>query len=126
MALINCSECNREISDKADSCPGCGYKNIIEIELPDFGKKYPHPGPLPTVSAFTLQNRFAQIGTLAGRTREEIISIVGKPNSISQPQLGITMLQWIKASAYPGGYHIALIFDQHGICGGVTHNSSSR
>jgi hypothetical protein len=24
MALINCSECNREISDKAESCPGCG------------------------------------------------------------------------------------------------------
>ena len=24
MALINCPECNREISDKAASCPGCG------------------------------------------------------------------------------------------------------
>lgn len=24
MALINCSECAREISDKAGSCPGCG------------------------------------------------------------------------------------------------------
>ena len=24
MALINCPECNREISDKAPSCPGCG------------------------------------------------------------------------------------------------------
>jgi len=24
MALINCLECNREISDKALSCPGCG------------------------------------------------------------------------------------------------------
>jgi len=25
MALINCPECNRRISDKAKSCPGCGY-----------------------------------------------------------------------------------------------------
>jgi len=24
MALINCSECNREISDQAQNCPGCG------------------------------------------------------------------------------------------------------
>lgn len=30
MALIKCSECGREISDKADMCPNCGYpiKNI--------------------------------------------------------------------------------------------------
>lgn len=25
MALINCPECNKEISDKAISCPNCGY-----------------------------------------------------------------------------------------------------
>ncbi len=25
MALINCPECNKEISDKAKSCPHCGY-----------------------------------------------------------------------------------------------------
>ena len=24
MALINCSECNQEVSDKAESCPKCG------------------------------------------------------------------------------------------------------
>jgi hypothetical protein len=24
MALINCTECNKEISDKATACPGCG------------------------------------------------------------------------------------------------------
>ena len=24
MALINCEECGKEISDKAASCPGCG------------------------------------------------------------------------------------------------------
>ena len=27
MALINCPECGKEISDMADSCPNCGYKN---------------------------------------------------------------------------------------------------
>ena len=25
MALIKCPECNKEISDKADACPSCGY-----------------------------------------------------------------------------------------------------
>jgi hypothetical protein len=24
MALVNCSECNKEVSDKASSCPHCG------------------------------------------------------------------------------------------------------
>ena len=24
MALINCKECNKEVSDKAESCPNCG------------------------------------------------------------------------------------------------------
>lgn len=24
--LINCPECNKEISDKAETCPNCGYK----------------------------------------------------------------------------------------------------
>jgi len=26
MALIKCSECDREISDQAKTCPGCGAK----------------------------------------------------------------------------------------------------
>ena len=30
MALINCKECGREISDTADSCPHCGYREKIE------------------------------------------------------------------------------------------------
>ena len=25
MALIKCPECGKEISDKASSCPSCGY-----------------------------------------------------------------------------------------------------
>lgn len=42
MALIKCSECQREISDKAESCPSCGNliaQNVdneikpVEIEL---------------------------------------------------------------------------------------------
>lgn len=25
MALINCPECGKEVSDKAANCPNCGY-----------------------------------------------------------------------------------------------------
>ncbi len=41
MALINCPECNQQISDKATSCPKCGCpissqsnNNIVEIYFP--------------------------------------------------------------------------------------------
>lgn len=26
MALINCSECGKDVSDQASNCPGCGAK----------------------------------------------------------------------------------------------------
>lgn len=33
MALINCPECNKEISDKVKSCPHCGYPLVEEQEV---------------------------------------------------------------------------------------------
>ena len=33
MALIKCKECGKEISDKADHCPHCGYKNPVEQQI---------------------------------------------------------------------------------------------
>ena len=34
MALVKCPECGKEISDKANSCPSCGYPiNQTEMEL---------------------------------------------------------------------------------------------
>lgn len=36
MALIKCSECGKEISDKAKLCPHCGYK---KNECPECGKE---------------------------------------------------------------------------------------
>jgi ssDNA-binding Zn-finger/Zn-ribbon topoisomerase 1 len=30
MALINCPECKKEISDKVKSCPQCGYPLVSE------------------------------------------------------------------------------------------------
>jgi len=42
MALINCPECNKEISDKARSCPNCGYpisSKIVEWDLKEQDEK---------------------------------------------------------------------------------------
>ena len=40
MALIKCSECGKEISDKAKKCPHCGFKKKKEIKINlDFLKK---------------------------------------------------------------------------------------
>ena len=38
MALIKCSECGKEISDKAKVCPHCGFENRITF-CPECNKK---------------------------------------------------------------------------------------
>lgn len=30
MALINCTECNHQVSDQAEFCPNCGYSQHIK------------------------------------------------------------------------------------------------
>lgn len=35
MSLIKCPNCERDVSDKATICPGCGYQLISDIEYPD-------------------------------------------------------------------------------------------
>lgn len=30
MALVNCSDCGREVSDRAPACPGCGAPVAVE------------------------------------------------------------------------------------------------
>jgi hypothetical protein len=47
MAIIECSECNREISDKAENCPGCGAPVNGKQDL----SKCPKCGSTKTVSA---------------------------------------------------------------------------
>lgn len=45
MALINCPECNREVSDAAMTCPNCGYslqettKDVVKKTMKNIGKK---------------------------------------------------------------------------------------
>ena len=39
MALINCSECGRQVSDKAESCPQCGAPIASALETEAAGAK---------------------------------------------------------------------------------------
>ena len=71
------------------------------------------------------QNKFVRLGKLAGRSKEEIVKVVGPPTSVSSLPNGKTLLQWQHISR-AGGYHIALRFDDQGRCEGVTHEHSSR
>ncbi len=66
-----------------------------------------------------LQSSFAKLGTLKGKTYNEIIAKCGKPNAISTKTLGdgkvVTVKQWIES-----GYHIVLLFDENDVCLGVS------
>ncbi len=66
-----------------------------------------------------VQSKFGGMGTIAGRTKDDVLSIVGPPNSISSLGEGVTLLQWQSP-----GYHIALKFTND-ICDGVTHEHSA-
>ena len=62
-----------------------------------------------------LQSKFVSLGSLKGRSKTEIVAVVGLPNSISGLPNGKTLCQWMAT-----GYHIALRFDGE-ICEGITH-----
>lgn len=40
MALIKCSECGKEISDKAKTCPNCGNAVTTYVKCSDCGEKF--------------------------------------------------------------------------------------
>ncbi|MEM0006970.1 MAG: hypothetical protein QXR89_01710 [Candidatus Bathyarchaeia archaeon] len=68
--------------------------------------------------AISLQSKFKKLGVVKGKRKEEIIAVVGPPNSISMTPNG-ELLQWISP-----GYHIALLFDSNGVCLGITHETA--
>jgi hypothetical protein len=68
-----------------------------------------------------LQATFRDLKKIAGRTRKDIVTGVGLPNSVSSLPNGKVVLQWITP-----GYHLALRFEGQGdnsICE-VTHETA--
>jgi hypothetical protein len=72
----------------------------------------------------SIKQKFATLGTIAGRSKADIIAAVGPPNSVSGMAEGKTLLQW-QHTSQAGAYHIALLFDAEDICEGVTHEYAS-
>jgi hypothetical protein len=62
-----------------------------------------------------LAKKFAGMGNLIGKTRQEIEAVVGPPQSFSATGDGEFLLQWMANT-----YHICLIFDAEGRCQGIT------
>ena len=40
MALINCPDCGKEMSDRAPACPHCGHPNAKAVTIEQTGKKW--------------------------------------------------------------------------------------
>ena len=66
----------------------------------------------------TLEEKFARLGDITGKSQKEIEASVGKPNSFSAMAEDQILLQWIE-----DGYHIALVFE-NGKCKGVSQECS--
>ena len=66
-----------------------------------------------------LKQKFAKLGTLKGKTLQEITSACGSPNSVAVKEDGIKVYQWMAT-----GYHIVLLFDNNDICLGVSSETS--
>ena len=67
-----------------------------------------------------LAGKFAALGIISGRSKQEIIAAVGQPTSFSAMAENQALLQWQAT-----GYHIALSFTGE-VCNGVMHEHSSQ
>lgn len=68
-----------------------------------------------------LPSKFAQLGTIQGKTLSQVKAVVGEPQVISALGEGKTLLIW-RAVADTGGYSIALRFSGN-LCEGVVHET---
>lgn len=85
--------------------------------------KVPYPGPLSSKvrTAVFKENRVKALDPVA-RPLKQIISVLGKPNSVSTYPDGTFMHQW--QNSHPiNNYHVALIFDRYGVCSSIAQMS---
>lgn len=66
-----------------------------------------------TAPGRALRKKFAALGELKGKTKQEIVAVAGNPAAIAGTSDGKTCCQWMKS-----GFHIVLIFNGE-ICEGI-------
>lgn len=65
MALIKCSECGKEISDKASACPHCGCPVIVDSKKQEYENLYANAKSFSKVNnAKDLKNGYSSTGRL--------------------------------------------------------------
>ncbi|MFJ8210415.1 hypothetical protein [Streptomyces sp. NPDC096033] len=70
-------------------------------------------------SADGLQRKFQSLGDTSGKTKDEIIAVVGQANSYAPLEDGAYLLQWVQ-----GGYHIAIVFGPDHLFIGINGETS--
>ena len=70
-------------------------------------------------SGAVLQQKFIKLGTLKGKSFNEIQNACGAPNATSVGANGVKIYQWMAT-----GYHIVLLFDENDICLGVSSETA--
>ena len=69
-----------------------------------------------TAPGRALHGKFLSLGNMTGKTTNEIVAVVGRPNSISSMAGGMTLMQWQAT-----GCHMALLFRADGQFVKITH-----
>jgi len=85
MALINCPECNKEISDKAPACPGCGSPIAVA-------------GPIQAAAKETEDSGAPQVQTIQETSKQLKSQMV-----MSLLVFGAGVVFWISVEKTPGG-----------------------
>lgn len=95
MSLINCPECNKEISDKATTCPNCGNP-INETKPIVVQKDYKSKAKAFTISGIIifLISGFIGISTSGSMVRMKAQYLSGRGGAYPILNFGITALTW--------------------------------
>jgi hypothetical protein len=64
---------------------------------------------------YSVQRKFAKLGTLEGRSKGEILAAVGPPDEVSTDDWGQTTMEW-----HPRYFKITLLFDANEKCSRVS------
>lgn len=102
MALINCKECAREISDKAVACPGCGAPSMnaspighpmeLEPKLSAFPEPKPGERPYVVISA--------HVETSQGK--EVVASFLARHICTLEPRFDVATMKFVKSGTAIG------------------------
>ena len=73
MALLNCPECSKEVSDRASTCPSCGYP----LRSLPFDPEYRAHRKIALIAALILSCVAIPFGIMSGNHRATVLGSAG-------------------------------------------------